>query len=194
MGVARRREIRQKIVEILKDKTSAGSLVLSNPSSPTWEGDLPVILVRTLTETSEMYAQSPREYQRTLQLLIEVIVEGPEDDLTSDGSEELIDGMLDALILEVEIALFADDTLGDTASDIMPLSAEFDFIGEGERPIAAARMIYSVIYYELLPESLESFPRIGEFKQANVDWKVGHHDEEPDDQIEAKDEVVIPQT
>lgn len=200
MGVSRRKLIRQKFVEILKGKTSVGDRVFSNPSAPTWADELPVILIRTLTESSEMYGQAPREYQRTLQVMVEIIVEGGEDglcpstDIDGQPCTTFVEDKLDDIAQEMECALFVDDTVGGTASDLMPLSAEFDFVAEGEKPIGSARMIYNVVYYELLPSSLDKVSGIDDFKTASVEYKVGHHDEDPDDQIEAKDTVVIPQT
>lgn len=200
MSQSRRKLIRKKFAEILKGKTSVGDRVFSNTSSPTWTEELPVILIRTLTESSEMYGQAPREYQRTLQVMVEIIVEGGEGGLCSSTDDEgkpcetFVEDKLDDIAKEIECALFVDDTVGGTASDIMPLSAEFDFVAEGNKPIASGRLIYNVVYYELLPSSLDKVPGIADFKTASVEYKVGHHDEGPDEVIEAKDTVVIPQT
>lgn len=200
MSASRRRLIREKFTEILKGQTSVGERVFSNPSAPTWAEELPVILIRTLTESSEMYGQAPREYMRTLQIMVEIIVEGGEDGLCpstdDDGQpcQTFVEDKLDDIAHEIEDALFLDTTVGDTASDLMPVSAEFDFVAEGASPIASARMIYNVVYYELLPASLDKVPGIADFKTANVSWKVGHDNEPPDDIIEAKDKIVIPET
>ncbi len=75
----------------------------------------------------------------------------------------------------------------------MPVSAEFDFVAEGEKPIGSARLTYQATYYELLP-TRDKQAGIGDFEKASIDVKVGHHDNDPDDQIELNDCVDIPQT
>ena len=56
------------------------------------------------------------------------------------------DDQLDQISLEIEDALYADLTLNGHAKDLQITRFEADFAGEGDQPLAFARMAVDVIY------------------------------------------------
>jgi len=191
-----RKLIRKKIISILKGKTAAGDRVHDNESTATWEEELaigPVILIYPRSEPAEEFAVAPKELKRTLEVAIECIAQGPESSDEKSNGPSLSD-ILDDLTHEVECELSRDDTLGDTASDIILTNTEFEFESRGAVPFGSARLLYTVTYYTLTPENLAKQVGVAALKKLDVDWKVGHDDDAPDTETEANDSIDIPQT
>lgn len=202
MSASRRKAIRDQVKELLLGKTDVGERVFSNPSNPTWAEELPVILIRSLSESTEKYAEAPREFKRDLQILVEIIVQGQEDGTCPEDCAMYVEDKLDQIAFQVDCFLLADDRLGcdvstekAIADNFEPTSAEFDFVSEGEKPIGLARLIYTATYYEQLPANLDKAAGLADFKTVAADWHVGHHDDEPDlTETERSDLIDIPQT
>ena len=200
----RRKTIRDQIKKLLAGQTDAGQRVYTNRSSPTWQEELnngPVILIYTLNENVERYAQSPREYKRQLEVTVEIIATGPEDDTCPENCELLLDDILDMMAFQVDCYLLVTNTLGCDENnnafvdEFQPLSVRFDFDSSGQKPIGSAILTYQAVYHENQPADLSKLENLGIFERAGVDWKVGHHDDEPDADItEANDLIDIPQT
>lgn len=140
-----RQEIRHAVAAQLTGKTAAGGRVFRTRKVPYQGVELPALAVYTLEESVEDDGDSaPRELQRSIQLAVEGVVEGTED----------VDDALDALALEVETALHADDTFGGKASDSMLSSTELDVFEDGERTVGLVRLVYAVTYYSTAPEAV----------------------------------------
>jgi hypothetical protein len=56
------------------------------------------------------------------------------------------DNTLDTICVEVEEAVAADLTRGGNAKDTLLESTEFEFSGEGDQPVAMARLTYRCLY------------------------------------------------
>lgn len=201
---SRRSEIRQRVAELLKGKTLAGDRVFSNRASATWSEELPIIAVYTRGEIVEDQNTAPREYKRTIDLVIEVVAEGPEVDPTNPNPSDKTpaEDVLDEICDSVEKELGRDDRLGETLNLLGERVALvdqtvlqgilFDFQSEGVRPQGSAIMTFNVIYKEFVPGSLDEQDGIGVFKTAHADWSVGHDNSGPDAIVEATDEITIP--
>jgi len=57
-----------------------------------------------------------------------------------------IDDTLDTISAEVEVAIAGDPTCNDLAIDTFLSSTEIEYDGEGDQPIGAVRMSWSVNY------------------------------------------------
>ncbi len=189
---SQRKIIRKKIQEILKGKTDVGQKVFTNQASPTWDKDLPVIIIYPKNEPAEKFNQAPRELKKDLEVVLEVIAKGPE--ILEDDSKPTVEDKLDDILEQIECALSPDQTLDGVADDHILTNTEFEFAAEGAFVIGHARVTYTVTYVEFSPKSIDKQAGISDFKQVAASYKVGHHDSEPDDQIEAKDDIDIPQT
>ena len=200
---ARRKAIRKAIQTLLKGKTDAGQNVFSNLSSPSWREDLPSVVIYTRSEDIEAQDVSPREYKRTVELAVEIMAEGPEDPNTSDGT--FLEDALDDIAEQVEVELNRDERIGVFTNPLGKMIAlvdelilnnvEFEYTEEGERPTGSVRMIYNVVYYEHRPATIDEQVvafNIDDLEKVHIDWVVGHHQEDPDNVIEAKDDVDIP--
>jgi len=198
----RRRKIRERVKEILIGRTAVGDSVFTNTSAPDWKEHLPKIIIRTLSEPVEKFAEAGREYKRDLEVLVEIIVDGQENGVNPERVEDYIEDKLDQIAQEVDTLLLADDTLGcdakskkAIADNFEPTSSTFEYVAEGEKFIGSARLVYTATYHELFPANLDKIPGVGDFKEAKVDWHVGHHDSEPDlTETERQDTFEIPQT
>ena len=99
--------------------------------------NLPGILIYNKSEDTQYQSISiPRLQERTSQFDVEVYVKGTAN----------YDDTLDQICLEIEEALTSDVTRGGNAIDTRILSFESDFNGDGDQPIAVARLIVEVRY------------------------------------------------
>lgn len=186
-----RSKIRNKVLEILRGKTLAGSRVYPNASIPPWEDELPVILIYARSETISEYAKAPRELERNLDLAIEIIAKGPEinSDLgTPDPGKMSLEDQLDLIAEQVECELSRDDTLGCTADDSILTNTELEFDSSGGLPIGSARLTYSVTYFRMSPDDVDKQSGLSDFNKAEIDYNVS----DDDNTREAHDSVDIP--
>lgn len=190
-----RKNIRKKVAEILRGNTDAGNRVFPNASVPPWEEELPVILIYPRSESVAKYAEAPREFERDLDLTIEIIAKGPETDedgnppVDSAGNpKKALEDILDDIADQVEILMAKDETLQNTADDSILKSTEFEFESAGALPIGSARLTYGVTYYTHSPRKSEE---TSDFATSQHDWHTGKVD---DNTREAKDTVDIETT
>jgi hypothetical protein len=132
-----RKQIRDFVVAALKAHTAAGNNVYPNRTRLIGSEKLPAIGVSTLDEVATRYRDDPelKTYQRTVQVALDLFLQG---DATDDQLDELAEA--------VEAKMEADDTFGGRAMD-MTLSATRDvYSGEGERVAGRKRLTYDVTY------------------------------------------------
>ncbi len=141
-----REAIRKKAVELLLGKTSAGFRVYASRVAPfinnEWQNELPAVVVYTMDENGEIYNAAPREYRRTVELIVEVHA----------SATAAMDDVLDAIARQVEQALLADDTLGDTANDIRYSRTRLVIRDEGQELLGGCRIIFDVEYFDRHPD------------------------------------------
>ena len=104
---------------------------------PLAEAELPAILIWCGDEEIEDAGiMSPRQYDRRMQLFIEIRASVSDD----------LDATLNAIALDVEKALAPDPQLAGTAFDVALVSLAFQQSGDGKAPIGALRLEYAAIY------------------------------------------------
>lgn len=184
-----KKTIRKKIVELLRGNTDAGSRVLPNASIFPSDGELPVILVYPRSESVSEYARAPRELERTLDVAIEVIAKGPEDNpdlATPAQGEKSLEDILDDIAEQIEEIMHKDDSLGGVADESIYTNAEYEFDKAGSMPIGSVRLTYSVKYYTMAPRENEE---LDAFETTKADWNLDNDDNADD----ASDEIELDQ-
>lgn len=133
-----RKTIRDRIITDLTGLATTGSRIYRSRVYPLAEEKLPGLCVYTMSEQID-YATigTSRLQQRVLSVVIEIYVKG-----TSNYDDDL-----DQISLEIEDALFADLTLNGNAKDLQINRFEAYFAGEGDQPLAFARMSVDVVYH-----------------------------------------------
>lgn len=184
-----RKLIRKKVAELLKGKTDAGDRVFPNATIPTWEEELPAILVYTRSEPVTPYAETPRELERNLDIIIEIKAKGPETDEEGEAplDGESLEDILDDISEQVEAIMSVDDSLEDTADESILQNTELDYEGTGALPIGAARLSYNITYYTMSPRQGAALNNLG---KVEAQYHVGKVDEKT---REAKDTIAIPE-
>jgi hypothetical protein len=177
-----KRKIREAIVEVLKTgNTLAGDNVVLSRATSTDADDLPQIAVYSISEGVELFDQSPKRYQRNMEVLIECAVAGDDD---SD-----LDQKLEDLAEKVESILEANERLGlgDVVNSLTLIGTEYSSEGEGESPIGNLALRYTVQFYLYAIEN-QTLP---DFKEIGSKWQVGHDGplDEDDVVIDAEDET-----
>lgn len=106
--------------------------------------DLPAVGVYALKEKVDHKDTSPRRYERSLTLAVEIVAEANRD--------------LDAILYEradvVELALQDDPTFGGLVDDSELDSVEISLAESGDRLMGCARIDCTVTYERVLPEVL----------------------------------------
>lgn len=177
-----RQQIREAVkAALVAASTAAGSRVYESRGIPWGMGELPAISVYSLNEQVDEGSRTtaPRELDRTVNVAVDLVVSVP--------AQGAVDDVLDALALQVENAMHADRTLGGVASDLMLISTEMGTVEGGQRPIAAAQLVYAVQYFTLAPEP--SAPE--NLEAASVTHDLGgevHPDNQARDQVEDLDQ------
>lgn len=171
-----RQQIREAVKARLLNQTAAGSRVSKTRVITYRQLELPAISVYTPVESvepDESRNTAPRELTRAAQLIIEGVVQQTAD----------VDDALDALALEVETAMHADETLGGKADDSLLESTETTLTEDGDRLVGVVRLVYSVVYRTFAPEAVT----LDDFNRANIRYDKGgavHVDNEAVDKVE----------
>lgn len=171
-----RKAIRKKIVEILKGNTDVGDAVLPNASVPIWQKHLPLILVFPRSEAVSEYAIAPRELERDLDLAIEIIATGPEENenLETPGDLKSLEDILDDIAEQVENVISADDSLQGTVDNIILENTEFEYDSTGGQPIGSCRLTFGVTYYTMSPRDTSGQNVDDDFLKNKVEYNIGN--------------------
>lgn len=172
--------IRKAAAQILTGATDAGPSVFTNRVEPfindRWQQELPAINVFTMDEQSEVFNESPLEYRRVVQLVIEI----------QAAANALLDDVLDTIARQAEIALSIDDSLNGTTERLEYSDTRMVLREEGEELIGACRITFDANYIDALPP--EGEPVLDDFLRARVDYNLAG-EQDPDDQ--ATDEFTV---
>lgn len=133
-----RKEIRQAVAEVLKNKTAALEKVFPNRTIPVGIEELPVILVYPSAEDYTVLHKVPLTHRRDLTLSVQIIA--------SDSDEDVMSDMLDQISEEVEIAIENSDKLGGIVHDINIDTGSASLVGDGQKPEGAWVLNYNVTY------------------------------------------------
>lgn len=133
-----RQAIRDNIQSTLTGLPITGDRVYVNRIYPFIQQVSNGILIYSESETVEhLTMHRPRRQERIVNFKVEIYVKN-----TSSN-----DDAIDNIALEIEHALYADDTRGGHAVDTMVTSFESDFNGDGESPIGVGILDVLVKYH-----------------------------------------------
>lgn len=155
-----RKTLRCKVADALRWKTAAGPNVRANrvePIVPERELDgvevFASLMVYTLSETVTAHDDTPRVYERSLELAVELFVQqGPE--LDADAVEDLVDDVADQVecvvepllpqLLRLEVPGAGFLSVNPSRSGLSRVEIGFD--SRGVQLAGAARLVFSVAY------------------------------------------------
>jgi hypothetical protein len=175
----KRKDIRKKLLELLKEVVDVGDRVEAQRPTPLWlqtlassAGELPICIIYFGSEAATHDNSGPRWYRRRLILNVEVI--------HNTGVKNL-DDFLDDRAFEVEFALLRDETLGElvnwcSLTETSPVVHEY----EGESEIASIRLSFLIEYDVDTVKGVS----IDEFLKFNTEYNTT-------DGAEAEDNVTI---
>ncbi len=160
-----RKMIRDKLVEILTAGVAdfGGSVdptagrVFENRMKPIWEAELPAANIYGINESAEIFNVAPREYKRTLNVRIDVVV-------TADANT---DDSIDALTRKIEKVLFQNETLDGIVSDVVLGDTEMELDTDGRSLTGLARMTWIVTYFTFAPGD-EALEGLDDFETVNM--------------------------
>lgn len=141
-----RKLIRDAAKAKLLGQTAAGARVYANRVRPLmsngWTSELPAIVIYTMDESSEIVTAAPREYMRTVQLMVEI----------QASADDSLDDVLDNIADQVELILLRDDTLGETVNDLLLSRTRMALKEEGETLIGACVIQFDAQYIDARPD------------------------------------------
>jgi hypothetical protein len=164
-----RRLIREKVYNLINNKTSFGPRVFRSRKVPLEhdeECNNGVILIYIEKESSSIFTDSPREYKRTLTLSIAVIKTMRPEDI------ERIEDQIEVVTQKIEEIIGKNDDLEGVVSDVTFDGYEFIDNEDGEFKEGASKLTYSITYY--ISTGLEESD-LDDFKKSHVEIKQGEN-------------------
>lgn len=177
--------IRNEIVRLLRDAgTIAGQNVFNDQPSKMWEEDAPAVYVWTRREQVQVASDTPREYQRDLEVIIEAHTKRTIGARAAD--------LVDVLLSQAEFVM-EKNRLWPTLADLFCVQpstsgledVDLDLSSETSRVQGGGALSYSLQYFTgYVPSEAE----LSAFRRAQVNWDLGPN---PDGIIEAQDALVF---
>lgn len=131
-----RQQIREAIATAVTGLTTTGSNVFQSRIYPLQSAELPALRVFTNSETVAIGSMgASRIVERVLEVVIEAVVKATTD----------FDDTVDGIVKQVEIALASAQGAGG-AKYVQLVKIEIEMDGEGDQPVAMARMSFEVPY------------------------------------------------
>lgn len=174
------------IVQRLRAAALLPERIQFNRFTPTALREAPLVLVYGLREAEpEKFAEAPLTYDRALTIALHVVL--PERGIPDGQTFETIAAAFGYVFDQVLLLDIDSDGLffGQQARDCQPGRVEYALETEGDEQFLAAISEY-VVTYQQTPARPAETP----LELVHADWDLGP---EPDEQIEAVDEVEIEQ-
>lgn len=180
-----KRKIKEAIKKLLIDgDTDAETRVSISRSIPTDAQNVPALLIYTTGEAVSRFNEAPKNYRRALNVNIEIMAAGNDD--------EHLDLILETIGDEVEQLMEKDETLGGLCNKLELVATAYQSEPDGQSPLGSLVLSYSVDFFtdaqQLADDCLE------EFQGTDLDWKVGHNNAPSDSVIDAEDTVNVQTT
>lgn len=141
-----RKQIRDAIVELIKDETEAAANVFPQRVRPFGAGTSIVCLIYALTEPATAITMDPVLLDRIVNVSIEAHIK---------SNAATLDDRMDAFAVAVETKMAEDRTFGGLAKESGLTNTRIEHDGDGEKIIGIIRLEYSVMYqtYDTDPET-----------------------------------------
>lgn len=175
-----KRRMKEFVKSALIGKTDAADRVFIGRSVPTQTEDLPVLLIYSTGENVSRFNEAPKNYQRNMNLLVECIVAGNDDDD--------LDIKMETLAEKVETILENDETLGGIANKLELSGSDYQSEPDAQSPIGNLALRFNVEFYT---DAIREGVCLDTFKGADVDWKIGHHAGPSDNVVDAEDKIDV---
>jgi hypothetical protein len=135
------------------NKTAAGTNVVTTRIVPWRAKDLPAVAIYTLRESVDKSSKetAPRELMRMPALVIEGALKMADAFVAANGGN--MDDALDAMALQLERAIAADDTLAGTVGDVVLADTDVEILRDGDQLIGVIALSYDVTYHTYLPDA-----------------------------------------
>ena len=145
MATHPRQAIRHAVAALLSGETAAGTRVHMTRVDPWRSNGLPALAVYALEEPVDAasLATAPRELARQLKLVVQAAVEQAAD----------ADDALDAICVDIERVMDADDSFGGLAASSILENTEIGVISTGRQLVGSAILTYAVTYYTYAPDA-----------------------------------------
>lgn len=132
-----RKQIRDKVVSLLIGKTDAANNIFPSRVRPIEEQTLPTVQVYANSESTEIWQEAPREYERKLSLSVQITAK----------ADDSLEDVLDAIAIQVEDVLRQDHTLGELCRDVILSGTELTLNQNGDTLIGSCNITYDILYY-----------------------------------------------
>lgn len=161
-----RKYFRKRIIELIKNAQIAGVLdnVFSWKSTPDDIQTLPVVIVYTKSENSQILDESPKSYQKDFEVQIEIKMMDDDDDLLSDQMDDLSE--------LIEDIIEADFEMEDRAL-LTQSNAQYQTEPDGQSPVGSVILTYVISY----KKNARGEATLDDLKTIASKWNVNDNDE-----------------
>ncbi len=156
-------KIRREIKRLLLNQTGAKTRVFLNRATSLWgDEELPALMIYTPSWTDEITNESPRLFQQSVEVRIEVAVK----------RNEQTDDYLDSFSELIERLLLEDSTLSGTVWDIVPIGGAINVNGEGAETCGGLVLMFTATFGYEMPDQTTS-DALDELKTVHNQYSLG---------------------
>lgn len=167
-----RATIKNKIKELLLNKTLVGTEIFTNKDVPHNHNGIPYINLYARSESVEILDKAPRSYKRAFTFQIGAIVKETE--------AQSVEQQLDQVSEEIENVLLSDEFFDQTIEDLIFKSSEYELDTSSDIEIGQVVMEFDAIYHTEAPYINPS----DDFSGSDSNWKIKNNLETPDQAVD----------
>jgi len=172
-----KRRIKVAVRDLLLERTEAKSNVKISSSIPTQLEELPAIRIYSTNESVSRFNEAPKNYRRNLNLAIECIDVGENDDN--------LDMRLEILGEQIETLMEIDETLGRLVNKLELTGSAYQYEPDGPSPVGSLILTFSIEFFTYAQR--ESV--LDDYLSTGVKWEVGHDNSSSDGVTDAEDRL-----
>ena len=162
-------------------KTTAGENVTIARASNVDIEDLPCINIYTIGEAINRHDEAPKTYKRGMDLVIECVTTGDDDD-DADLKAEIMSELVEDLMEQ-------DEELGGFGDRLELTATDYRNEPDAQSPVQKIALVYRI---DFISETRPVDPKcLADFKGVNTDWQIGHDNAHPDGVVDARDEYKV---
>lgn len=172
-----KRRIKIAVRDLILNRTEAQGNVKISPTPPSQIEQLPAIRIYSTNESVSRFNEAPKNYKRNLNLAVECLDVGDNDDN--------LDMRLEILGEQVETLMEIDETLGRLVNKLELTGVGYQYEADAQSPIGSIILTFNIEFFSYAQR--ESV--LDDYLSTGVRWEVGHNNSSSDGVTDAEDRL-----
>jgi hypothetical protein len=172
-----KRKIKIAVRDLLKNKTEAKENVKISSTPPTQIEELPAIRIFSTNESVSRFNEAPKNYKRNVNVAIECLDTGNDDDQ--------LDMRLEILGEQVETLMELDETLGKLVNKLELTGVAYQYEADAQSPVGSIILTFNIEFFSYAQRETV----LDDYLSTGVKWEIGHHNSSSDGVKDAEDRL-----